>query len=77
MNAASVVRDKGLHRAQPSRFLARLGWRAMNLLGQLTMAKQKKVKHKTQNTKHKTQAMLAAQLINELAVPAGTSVTVL
>jgi hypothetical protein len=37
MNAASIVRDQGLHRAQPSRFLSRIGWRAMDLLGQLSM----------------------------------------
>ena len=154
MNAASVVRDKGLHRAQPSRFLARIRWRAMDLLGQLTMKllageswtgqyllivdsvlvghqsktmentystgnrkrrpqkkrRYKKYKYarkgchcfvfallitpdgvrvpfykplytrnyaKQKKVKHKTQAMLAGQLINELAVPAGTSVTVL
>jgi len=37
MNAASIVRDQGRHRAQPSRFLGRARWRAMDLLGQLCM----------------------------------------
>ena len=35
MNAASVLADKPRHRAQPARFLARVRWRAMNVLGQL------------------------------------------
>ena len=35
MNAASIVRGQGRHRAQPSRFLGRVKWRAMDLLGQL------------------------------------------
>ena len=37
MNAASIVRDQGRHRAQPSRFLGRTTWRTMNLLGQLCL----------------------------------------
>ena len=35
MNAASIVRGQGRHRAQPSRFLGRVKWRAVDLLGQL------------------------------------------
>jgi hypothetical protein len=37
MNAASVIQEKPRHRAQPSRFLQRRRWRAMNVLGQLVM----------------------------------------
>jgi len=154
MHAASVVRDKSLHRAQPGRFLARFFWRSMNLLGQLSMKlladeswtgqyllivdsvlvghqgktmentystgnrkrrpqknrRYNKYKHagkgchcfvfgvlvtpdgtripfykplytkayaKQRKLKRKTQAQLAAQIIDELPVPAGTSVTVL
>ena len=35
MHASSVLIDHPRHRAQPARFLARSGWRAMNILGQL------------------------------------------
>jgi len=37
MHAASVVRQGEVHRAQPGRFLMRTRWRAMNILGQLTL----------------------------------------
>ena len=154
MNAASIVRTQKRHRAQPSRFLGRTGWRAMELLGQLCLKllageswsgqyllivdsvlvghqgktmeniystgnrkrrpqknrRYNKYKHASKGchcfvfgllltpegvripfwkplytnayakqikVKRKTQAQLAAQIINELPVPAGTSVTVL
>ena len=154
MNAASIVREQGLHRAQPSRFLSRVRWRAMDLLGQLSMKllaaekwsgqyllivdsvlvghqgktmentystgnlkrrpqknrRYKKLKYaskgchcfvfgvlitpqgiripfykplytkayaKQKKLKRKTQAQLAAQIIDELPVPPGTRVTVL
>ena len=37
MHAASVVRNRPLHRAQPGRFLMRLSWKALDILGQLTL----------------------------------------
>ena len=37
MHAASVVRNRPRHRAQPGRFLMRLGWRALGIVGQLTL----------------------------------------
>ena len=37
MHASSVLADQPLHRAQPARFLERVRWRAMNVLGQLVM----------------------------------------
>lgn len=154
MHAASVVRDGSVHRAQPSRFLMRTRWRAMNILGQLTLKllagesfneqyilivdsvlvghqgktmentystgnrkrreqknrRYKKYKYASKgchcfvfallltpegvrvpfykplytkdhanqnNLQRKTQAQLAAQLVDELPVPAGTSVMVL
>lgn len=154
MHAASVLADQPLHRAQPSRFLERIGWRAMNVLGQLVMKllkneswagqyilildstlvghqgttmentystgnrkrrpaknrRYQKYKYackschcfvfgllmtpdgiripfvkplytksyaKQKKYKHRTQAQLAAQIINELPVPAGVSITVL
>lgn len=35
MHAASVLSEQPRHRAQPARFLGRVRWRAMNVLGQL------------------------------------------
>ena len=35
MHAASVIQHQPRHRAQPGRFLQRVQWRAMNVLGQL------------------------------------------
>ena len=154
MHASSVVCDEPRHRAQPARFLGRVRWRAMNVLGQLVMnllegedwagdyilildstlvvhqgttmentystgnrkrrpAKNRrygKYKHagkschcfvfgllltpegvripfvkplytksyaKQKKCKHRTQAQLGAQIINELPVPSGVNVTVL
>ena len=37
MHAASVVRDGSVHRAQPARFLMRTRWRALDILGQVTL----------------------------------------
>ena len=37
MHASSVLADQPLHRAQPARFLERVRWRAMNVLGRLVM----------------------------------------
>lgn len=154
MHASSVLADQPLHRAQPARFLDRVRWRAMNVLGQLVMKlleneswsgeyilildstlvghqgstmentystgnrkrrsaknrRYKKYKYAKKSChcfvfgllltpdgvripfvkplytksyanqkkrKHRTQAQLGAQIINELPVPTGVSVTVL
>ena len=37
MHASSIVRNRALHRAQPARFLMRLSWKALDILGQLTL----------------------------------------
>lgn len=37
MHAASVLSEEPRHRAQPARFLGRVGWRVLDVLGQLVM----------------------------------------